>query len=220
MIKHHPNLAFLGKFAEGELPASIAAAIAIHVEMCPKCQQQVKELTQSQAERQFEQLDAVMDVPMAPTDIDAMIEQITASDEIDLAPVQREKIIAVKGTQYKLPQALTNMAMSKWTSIGKLARARFELDEGEVRASLLQIQAGGAVPEHTHKGFEITLLLDGSFKDEMGEYVPGDFMLLDGKHLHSPATDTGCLCYTVSNDAQHFTQGINKLLNPIGSFIY
>ncbi|MFQ3312714.1 MAG: putative transcriptional regulator, partial [Colwellia sp.] len=30
----------------------------------------------------------------------------------------------------------------------------------------------------------------------------------------------GCLCFTVANDALHFTQGINKLLNPIGSFIY
>ena len=76
------------------------------------------------------------------------------------------------------------------------------------------------MPEHTHKGFELTLLLDGSFSDDKGEYVKGDFIMLDASIKHNPISQDGCLCYTVANDALHFTQGINKLLNPIGNFIY
>ena len=112
------------------------------------------------------------------------------------------------------------MVMGKTSHIGKLSRARIQLEENEIHTSLLQIEPGGSVPEHTHKGFELTVLLDGSFHDEQGEYVKGDFIMLDRSHQHHPISDNGCLCYTVANDALHFTQGINKLLNPIGSFIY
>ena len=118
------------------------------------------------------------------------------------------------------PNVLRNMSLGKTAQIGKLSRARILLDEGEIHTNLLHIGAGGSIPEHTHKGFELTLLLAGTFADEQGEYVQGDFIMLDKRHQHQPATELGCLCYTVANDALHFTQGINKLLNPIGSFIY
>lgn len=224
---YHPTTDMLQKFALGELPATLAAAVSIHAEMCSHCRETIQEIEEQQAEQHFETFDSLLNsgyedlaVEGACINIEQAIANITASDEIDLAIESKEKTISVKGQEYVLPRALTNMAMSKWSSIGKLARSRIELDEGDLRASLLQIQSGGSVPQHTHKGFELTLLLDGEFKDELGEYGPGDFIMLDGSHTHSPVTEQGCLCYTVSNDAQHFTQGINKLLNPFGAFIY
>jgi len=84
----------------------------------------------------------------------------------------------------------------------------------------LHIDADGEVPTHTHKGFEITLLLDGSFEDDMGTYHPGDFIELNGEHNHQPKTKEGCLCYTVADDALQFTEGFHKLFNPIGSLLY
>ncbi|MFD2166866.1 ChrR family anti-sigma-E factor [Thalassotalea euphylliae] len=218
MIKHHPTKELLVKFAEGDLPASLAAAVAVHVDMCPKCAEIVAEASEQNAFEAFE-------MPEADTQLDAlsitdMIDAITASEEIAITVDRKEKHISVKGQDYKLPTALTNMAMGSWTSLGKLARARFDVEEGPLHASLLQIQPGGTVPEHTHKGFELTLLLDGYFEDEMGTYGPGDFIMLDGEHTHNPTTENGCLCYTVADDALHFTQGFNKLLNPIGSLIY
>lgn len=217
---HHPNLELLVEFANGELPATLAAAVSIHAEKCSKCRAEIKQHEEQNSQQSFEQACFSAEPDFNSVNIDEMIASITASDEIDLVMENKEKSISVKGQEYTLPRALTNMTMSKWSGIGKLARSRIELDEGDIRASLLQIQAGGSVPMHTHKGFELTLLLDGSFKDDLGEYGPGDFIMLDGSHTHSPETEHGCLCYTVSNDAQHFTQGINKLLNPFGSFIY
>jgi putative transcriptional regulator len=64
------------------------------------------------------------------------------------------------------------------------------------------------------------LLLDGEFSDDQGDYVPGDFIMLDAENTHQPISEKGCLCFTVANDSLHFTQGINRLLNPIGTFIY
>jgi putative transcriptional regulator len=64
------------------------------------------------------------------------------------------------------------------------------------------------------------LLLQGSFEDEMGTYHAGDFIWLNGKHIHQPVTKTGCVCLTVSSDAIRFVKGVSQLLNPIGQFIY
>ena len=201
----------------------------MHAEMCPECQQKIVQLTEHAAEVSFEEafLDkfivddsAAVNSATDEIDFEAMANLISQSDDIEIpAPVQN-KAIVFDNTTYKLPKALNNMAIGKTAHIGKLSRARLQLDENEIHTSLLQIAAGGGVPEHTHKGFELTLLLDGSFHDESGEYVKGDFIMLDGSHKHHPVSNDGCLCYTVANDALHFTQGINKLLNPIGTFIY
>jgi putative transcriptional regulator len=230
MIKHHPTFELLKNFVDGELPASLSAGIAIHADMCEKCQSQIAQLTDQVAEASFEFEEAFLDRfivdeskdldEVASISFEDMIEGITSSRDIESIKDKEDKFISFNDEEYKLPSALTNMPLGKTAHVGKLSRARVQLDENEIHTSLLHIEPGGGVPEHTHKGFELTLLLDGSFEDESGTYEKGDFIMLDGSHQHHPVSKDGCLCYTVANDALHFTQGINKLLNPIGSFIY
>lgn len=229
MINHHPKLELLMQHVNGELPASISAGIKIHCDFCPECRKQIEDLTQHQAQLSFEQTSTDNAEYDAEHDIDAktMLDNIM-SQEQDLEPEQGLKAVfddapvsvTFRGVEYALPSVMKKMELGKTAQIGKLSRSRILLDEGHIRSSLLRIEAGGSIPEHTHNGYEITLLLEGSFKDDMGEYVAGDFIMLDGKHQHQPVSESGCLCYTVVSDSLHFTQGINKLLNPIGSFIY
>jgi putative transcriptional regulator len=228
MIKHHPKFELIQSYVQGDLPASLSAGIAIHAELCPSCQQKIAQLTEQLAEASFEEalLDqfVVDENPQSePSDFlnfDEMIAKITESNQVETPKKIRQKTVTFNHTKYTLPTILNNMPLSKNANIGKLSRARIQLDENEIHTSLLHIEPGGGVPEHTHKGFELTVLLAGSFCDELGEYVQGDFIMLDGSVQHHPISEQGCLCYTVANDALHFTQGINKLLNPIGSFIY
>jgi putative transcriptional regulator len=228
MIKHHPKFELIQSFVNGDLPASLSAGISIHAGMCSTCQQQILLLTDQVAQLSFDQsllndthsyeTKAIEEV--STINFDEMIAGITESNEIDVLQPHESKTINFKNKPYNLPAVLNNMVLGKTAHIGKLARARVQLDENEIHTNLLHIEPGGSVPEHTHKGFELTLLLEGSFVDEKGTYVKGDFILLDGNHQHHPVSEGGCLCYTVATDAMHFTQGINKLLNPIGSFIY
>lgn len=230
MIKHHPKFELLTSFVAGDLPASLSAGIAIHADMCKQCQHQIAQLTEQVAESNFDFEEAFLDRfivdekqdldEIASVNFDDMIANITACDDIEVLAAKENKSILFNGTNYSLPTALNSMSFGKTAHIGKLSRARIQLDEDEIHSSLLHIQPGGGVPEHTHKGFELTLLLEGSFEDEKGKYVKGDFIMLDSNHQHHPISEEGCLCFTVANDALHFTQGINKLLNPIGSFIY
>ncbi|GLX84605.1 anti-ECF sigma factor ChrR [Thalassotalea loyana] len=226
MIKHHPSEELLASYVEASLPVSVSAAIAMHIEMCPHCAAKVETLTDQRAEACFEVNDEQINESSTGTaefgelDYDAMIGEITEQNDVATHSVPEQKTLNIKGKSVVLPRAISNIPTTGWSNIGKLSRARFQLDEGKVRSSLLNIEPGGSVPEHTHKGYELTLLLSGSFKDDMGEYVAGDFIMLDGEHTHHPVSEEGCLCFTVSDDAQHFTQGINKLLNPIAQFLY
>ncbi|WP_160061560.1 ChrR family anti-sigma-E factor [Psychromonas sp. L1A2] len=234
MIKHHPKFELIEAFVNGDLPASLSIAITIHADMCPLCQQKIVQLTEQVAEQSFEEdvislddlddfsyLEATVDDGLdADAIFDSMISNITFSEALDEIAKPVDRSITFKDKTYVLPTVLNNVGFGKTANVGKLSRSRLQLNEDEIHSNLLHINAGGGVPAHTHKGFELTVLLDGSFKDHKGEYHKGDFIMLDGTFTHTPMSEKGCLCYTVANDALHFTQGINKLLNPIGNFIY
>jgi len=228
MIKHHPTFTMLQSFVNGDLPASFSAGIAIHADMCATCQKKIAQLTEQVAEVNFEEvfLDRFIvndeDTMDSTTDIDfeQMIAGITQNNDISERETKVAQKITFNKSTYRLPLVLNSIPLGKTAHIGKLSRTRVQLDENEIHTNLLHIQPGGGVPEHKHKGFELTVLLDGSFNDGNGVYVKGDFIMLDSANQHHPFSEKGCLCYTVANDALHFTQGINKLLNPIGTFIY
>lgn len=225
MINHHPKLELLQLYVNGDLPASLAAGISIHSEMCEQCRNTIYQLTEQKAEACFEPspqpvLNEEISMLSDEFDFESMIDNITESDDITTVEPSVSKTLTFKNATYTLPHALNNMAIGRAANIGKLARSRVDLNEDEIHTNLLHIEPGGGVPEHTHKGFELTVLLEGSFHDENGTYEKGDFIMLDGSVKHHPVSENGCLCFTVANDALHFTQGINKLLNPIGSLIY
>lgn len=241
MINHHPTFEMLQSFVKGELPASLSVGINIHAEMCPECQNTISQLSEQVAEACFEfagddihvaeksQSENINNEIASTTEtsfslsldeMDSMIDGITEDSRLASSTKAANKVITFRDQDFALPSVLSSLEIGNSAQIGKLSRARVLLEDGDLRTSLLHIEPGGSVPEHTHTGFEMTLLLDGSFKDDKGEYVKGDFIMLDKQHTHQPVSDNGCLCFTVLNDALHFTQGINRILNPIGPFIY
>jgi len=242
MIKLHPEGPIMSSFVAGTLPVSVSVIIASHVEMCSHCQQEVQLLTEQAANACFgeSQVTSMTDADSKLVDDEfsafvfedeldsselSMLEAITAAlSESDpttkgVAAVE-DKEIEVSGVRFKVPRTLRSIEIRPFQGLGKLSRSRLSLEDGDLRTSLLHIDKGGSVPTHTHKGFEVTLLLQGSFEDEMGTYHAGDFIWLDGKHTHQPVTKIGCVCLTVSSDAIRFTKGVSQLLNPIGQFIY
>ncbi|MEZ9535292.1 transcriptional regulator [Vibrio lentus] len=236
MIKHHPNAAILKDFVDGNLADSVSLIVSSHVELCEHCQKQVSMLTAQAAESAFESdtsafendtaglklSDNEMDAFLADDgefDFDA-INQITADLSQDVEVVVEAQQETVSNTTFTIPRALNSVVRKDWMNLGKISRARLDFDDESHHTSLLHIDKDGQVPCHTHKGFEITLLLEGSFEDEMGVYNKGDFIWLDGEHTHQPATKEGCVCLTVSSDALYFTKGVSQLFNPLGKYIY
>ena len=87
---------------------------------------------------------------------------------------------------------------------------------GGERSVLLRIAAGRAVPRHTHRANEMTLVLDGNFADEGGHYARGDLSITDPSIEHQPVAGTGrdCLCLVVTSAPIRLTGPLMRLLNP------
>ncbi|AOT10567.1 ChrR family anti-sigma-E factor [Pseudoalteromonas luteoviolacea] len=226
MIKYHPSKQLMHKHVAGELPVGLSVAIAAHIELCDKCKCEVEELEAKLATQFFNSESAECgfhgDNISTEDDLlfDAMLSDITSLDvDTHVKPLEAS-MFDYQDKSVQLPRAIAALKLGSFINAGKVSRARFELDEGPMRSSLLHIKPGGEIPEHTHTGFELTLLLDGTFEDESGKYVPGDFIMLDGRHNHTPKTEEGCLCFTLVDNALHFNKGLSKLLNPIGKLIY
>lgn len=225
MINHHPEWHWLQAFAADTLPLSLALAVAAHVERCPGCATKLAEYEAELAHRLLgDELapSAANAQPLAP-ELEAMLLQIMTHGSAAPATISPEPASTLlwAGREIRLPRALRHLALPAWQQLGKIGRARLEVSaEDGARASLLAIEAGCAIPEHTHKGYELTLLLDGSMEDEQGCYGVGDFLLLDGRHQHAPVTREGCLCYLVLDAPLQFTKGWPRLLNGLGSLLY
>ncbi|MEB6606783.1 ChrR family anti-sigma-E factor [Aeromonas sanarellii] len=221
MIKTHPTDLMLRAFAADELPLPLAVGVSAHCELCPACAARVRACEAELASRHLapkEQDEAL------PAGFDAMLAGILqqpVATAAELAPPEiPQPELKVAGHSYRLPRALARHHAPRWRHIGAIRQHSLPLDELGARANLLHIEAGGRIPEHTHKGYELTLLLAGTIEDGDTRYQAGDFIWRDASHAHSPHTPDGCLCYTVQDAPVQFTKGLSRLLNGISHRLY
>jgi len=79
-----------------------------------------------------------------------------------------------------------------WKTIGPgIRRLDLGLRDG-AKAEIIRLDAGQAVPWHTHKGRELTLCIHGEYSDGLATYGPGDFSVTVETDRHQPkAHDAG-----------------------------
>lgn len=82
-------------------------------------------------------------------------------------------------------------------------------------ARFMKAAPGCVTPHHKHGGMEITLVLDGAFWDETGQYQRGDLIVTDEHYEHTPhaCKKHGCVSLVVTSAPIKLT-GIASLLNP------
>ena len=90
-------------------------------------------------------------------------------------------------------------------------------DIGRGTASLLRVKAGRRLPQHTHEGSEMTLVLTGAFADQMGRYGRGDIAIADGSIDHSPVveTDEECICFAITDAPLVLTGPFGRVVQKI-----
>ena len=86
------------------------------------------------------------------------------------------------------------------------------------RVTLLRARPGASVPQHTHRGAEITLVMQGQMLDQGIEYRPGDVVVNDEDDDHRPRIvgDETCYCLIVQHGDLHFTGRYSRFLNLFG----
>jgi putative transcriptional regulator len=84
------------------------------------------------------------------------------------------------------------------------------------KARLLYIPASSKVPDHGHRGLELTLVLAGSFYDEGAWFRRGDVEEADATVEHQPVAgpEEACICLAVTDAPLRFRSLIPRLAQP------
>ena len=82
---------------------------------------------------------------------------------------------------------------------------------------LLRIPGGGAVPDHGHRGMELTLVLIGAFSDVSDRFAAGDVEIADEDMVHKPVAEAGvdCICLAATDAPLRFSGLVPRLVQSI-----
>ena len=72
------------------------------------------------------------------------------------------------------------------------------------------------MPDHGHRGLELTLVLQGAFRDETDRFGPGDIEIADEAMEHTPIAESGevCICLAATDAPLRFNAIIPRLAQP------
>ena len=209
-ILHHPSEMRLASYASGSLWLGHAIVVASHIEQCRTCESQV---------RGWESVGGALLESIAPTAMadDALTRALARLD----APAPPAPFVAHERTfeSIVLPRAIADLGVgpkrrstrSIWT-----ADIVSEQDTG-ARAFLLGVKAGKSIPDHKHRGIELTCVLEGSFSDTGGTYGVGDFIEIEGERDHSPVVSMAadCICVVSADGPPRFHRLVRWMAQSI-----
>jgi putative transcriptional regulator len=219
-INHHISDELLFDYANGALEEGWSIAVATHLALCPSCR---KRLSAMEAAGGM-MLEAIEIEPASASTEDFSWEAMRTRLD-NAAPVASVPTPArhSRATTASLPEPLRSyiggdVDQVKWKPLGLGAyHYPIKTSDQDISVRLLRIPAGKPVPEHTHGGRELTLVLKGSFSDISGRFGPGDFEETDETVDHQPIADPGedCICLAVTDAPLKFKSRIVRMIQPL-----
>ena len=223
MANYHPSDELLMSFSAGQLPDALGIIVACHLEECSHCRHRAALYDRLGGEILMDTIDA----PMAPKLLDNLLCQLELPETSAANEPQTNSVIdssAEKKMQIiqNLPKPLRRFVSKEFNELpwsgmtNSLKEFVLPFSDSNYTAKFYKISAGKELPEHTHKGNEYTLVLDGSFSDRAGEYNQGDFILADKQTIHQPkaGNDCDCICFAVTDAPLRMTGIFGRMLNP------
>ncbi|AKS47402.1 anti-ECFsigma factor, ChrR [Octadecabacter temperatus] len=205
-ITHHAPDALLAAYAGGSLPKPFALAVAAHISLCLDCR------------AAYEAHLATGGAVLESTSSEAVSEGLK-SNVLDLldAPVTEKPVYQRSGAFPGPVMEALKGKPPRWKSLGMGVRQSILSDGRDGSVRLLYIPPGRAVPDHSHNGLELTLVLQGSFSDETGRFGVGDLEVADQTLEHTPIADAGapCICLAATDAPLRFNSFVPRLLQPL-----
>lgn len=196
-------------FAAGHVPEPVAVAMASLVEMSPA------------AARTYGKLNAVGGALLEDIVPEAMADNALDNIWSRLGPVAP---VVTSGPQFassRVPAPLQAYVGScldslRWRRlVNGVEEYVIPTSSRDYRTSLLRIAPNRAMPEHTHLGEELTLVLEGGYTDGGRGYGRGDLQVADESLLHRPVADPeGCICLAVLSAPLQLSGFMGWLVNP------
>ncbi len=214
MSRHPAPEELLLDYAAGTLPEGPALAVALHVALDPAARRTVDALsamggamlehgTADEGAGGFGEaaLEAVL-AKLGAAPVDARPAPVAARPGFDWAPAPLRRYLG--GKDWK-------------KAFGGFEEIRVDLHGDGHRVSLLKLDPGKGLPVHRHVGTEYTIVLQGGYSDNTGNYGVGDFAVGPGPQEHQPIADPGppCIALIVVEKPIVLTGVWGRLLNPL-----
>lgn len=205
-ITHHIPDDVLASYAAGTLPHAYAMVAASHISLCDECRIAL-------AAHQAVGGAVLDDIEARPVSKALRANVLARLDE----PVRPEPVFDRTGIYPGPVAAALRGREPKWRALGMGVRQMILAEDHDSSVRLLYIPGGQAVPDHSHNGLELTLVLQGSFSDETGQYRVGDVEVGDQELEHTPIADPGdpCICLAATDAPLRFKAFIPRLLQPL-----
>jgi putative transcriptional regulator len=213
MVHEHIDTidALMAHYVAGSLPEPARVLVESHLEMKPDHHGLVKDLELLAGE-------ALELTPVTPvTDRDRRLAAIFAS-----APPGKTKAPMITAPAKSFfPTPLRNLVgfdveNVPWrTKLPGFKEYTLGIDGCEV--ILMWIRPGRALPAHTHKGIELTLILDGAFFDSRGRYGVGDISVADDSVDHRPVAENNrpCIAFSVLDAPIKLTGSFRQIIGDL-----
>lgn len=210
MPAHHIADDLLLAYAAGSLAEGWSLAVATHLALCAQCRQRLA-VAEAAGGALLETLEA------APVD-----EGSWSTVRARLRPPQAPAS-AIQPSAAMLPKPLRDyiggdLEAIRWTALGTAgAQARLKTSDRQTQVRLLRIPAGKPVPEHGHRGRELTVVLSGAFTDGALRFGRGDVEDADAEIEHIPTAtpEADCICLAVTDAPLRFRSWLVRALQPI-----
>ncbi len=209
-IRHHLNDKLLMAYSAGTLPEAFSLVVATHVSMCDDCRARLAEFDAVGGAV----LERAATAAMAPGSLEATMRLIAAQPpQQKTAPAPRSRGIFPTPLQDYIGG---DLAAVRWRPIGMGVRQAVLPTAKDATVRLLHIPAGVAVPDHGHHGMELTLVLQGAFRDESDRFGPGDIEIADETMEHTPVAEPGpdCICLAATDAKLRFNALLPRIAQP------
>lgn len=206
-IQHHLTDQLLLAYSAGSLPEAFSLVVAAHVSMCDDCRARLAAHDAIGGQL----LDGADTAELAEGSFEACMRRIEAG--APAAAIARPKGVLPAPVQDYVGG---DVEAIRWKNVGMGVRQAQLSTSREASVRLLYIPAGAAVPDHGHRGTELTLVLQGAFRDEGGRYGPGDVEVAGEETEHQPVAEPGlpCICLAATDAPLRFRGLIPRLAQP------
>ena len=208
-IKHHLNDALLMGYAAGTLPEAFNLVVATHISVCDDCRARMHAFDAIGGEI----VSACQQAPVADACLTATLALIAAS-KTESAPSPVVGGIFPKPLRDYVGGDLDAV---QWKRVGGGVSQAVLKTRDAATVRLLRIPGGVAVPDHGHRGMELTLVLQGAFSDATDRFGAGDVEIADEAMVHKPVAEAGvdCICLAATDAPLRFSGLLPRMVQSI-----
>lgn len=209
-IRHHLSDQLLMAYAAGQLPEAFNLVVATHVSLCDECRARSGSFDAVGGAL----LEEAEEIAMGEDALALVLERIA-----DLPQATKPEPLRAAGI---FPAPLADyvggdLSAVRWRRVGGGVKQAILPTGKDASARLLYIPAGKAVPDHGHRGMELTLVLQGAFADANDRFGRGDIEIADEDLEHTPVALAGqdCICLAATDAPLRFRGLIPRLAQPL-----